>query len=345
MNRRAVLYGLAGAAGTLSGAAGPLADRLESLRRGVDREMDSDTTNADVDEWERVAFEHAHEVGLLSPERVLPELVADLDEVQARLLRASGDLRVGLARVCGQLSALIAITLLNLDNAQPARRYWRTAIRAVDSTADRNLQSLIRGRRAVYALYDQRSASTVLALADEAVGASQGIVCAGTVSGQAARTQALALLGRHDEARAALRQLFTLFAQLPQDTTTDRRSQWGWSEQRLRHVESHVHSCAGRTSDATSAQDAALSLYPPRAYQGPTQIELHRAICLIAAGDPSEGARHVVRIVGALPDPLRRDALVRRTAALALDVVPASAAKLPAVSEAHELLALPIGMP
>jgi UDP-N-acetylmuramyl pentapeptide synthase len=66
-------------------------------------------------------------------------------------------------------------------------------------------------------------------------------------------------------------------------------------------------------------------------------------MCIVAAGDPSEGARHAVRTLKAAPRHIRSNALVCRTAALALGAVPERARTLPAVAEARELLALPPG--
>jgi transcriptional regulator with XRE-family HTH domain len=340
VHRRTVLYGLVGAFGGRSAVG---SDRLEAVRRDLDSGLDAGTSVPDVDEWERVAYQYAHDVGLLPHEKVLPELLVDLDEMRARLSISSDSVRTDLAHAISQLSALVAITLLNLDEPLASRRYWRTAIHAADQTHDQPLRALIRGRRAVFALYDQRSASMALTLADEAITAATGTSCAGAASGYAARAQALALLGQHGEARNALHSLTRTFAKLSEATVTDRASQWGWSEQRLRHVESHVYSHAGDIKNATKAQDQARLLYPSQLYQGPTQIELHRAICLINSGDPSEGARHVVRTLTALPAPVRRDAIVRRTAALALDGIPDAAIRLPAVAEARALLALPPG--
>ena len=62
---------------------------------------------------------------------------------------------------------------------------------------------------------------------------------------------------------------------------------------------------------------------------------------LIQSGDSSEGARHVVRTVRALPEGYQQSAVVRGSAARALEMVPAGAASVPAVAEARELLALP----
>jgi hypothetical protein len=96
-------------------------------------------------------------------------------------------------------------------------------------------------------------------------------------------------------------------------------------------------------SEAAAAQDAALALYPASSSVGPAQVQLHRAMCVIAAGDPSEGARYAIHTLQALPQGFRDNALIRRTAALALGVAPERAWTLPAVTEARELLALPPG--
>jgi hypothetical protein len=320
----------------------PLAGPLEDLRRRVDGALAPAATGHEVEEWERLADEYSRMVGYLPPGDHLTDLLTDLDEVRSRLTTATDDLHPRLLRVCGLLSALIAITLqTQIGDTGNAVRYWRTALRAVDQTGDRTLRSQLRGRRAVLATYDPRQSASVLALADDAITVADGMPCAGVASGYAARAQVFAQLGQHDQARDALRQLSDTFDRLP--GSLRRWGQWGQTEQRLRFVESHVHSYAGRLSTAASAQDAALALYPPSSYQGRAQIELHRATCLIVAGDPSEGARHAICAIQALPSEHRHDALVRRTAALALDQVPEAARSLPAVAEARDLLAAPSG--
>jgi tetratricopeptide (TPR) repeat protein len=195
----------------------------------------------------------------------------------------------------------------------------------------------------VYALYEEQSAAPALTLAEEAIDAGRGGPYAGVASGQAIRSQALALLGRHDEARRALGDLDETFARLPESTAVDRLSEWGWPEQRLRFVQSWVHSHAGRLDEAAAAQDAALALYPASQFIDPALVELHRAMCVIVAGDPGEGARHTIHTLQALPLDFRDNALIRRTATLALGVVPEQARTLPAVAEARELLAMPPG--
>lgn len=336
VERRALLKLIGG------GLALPLTGRLEDLRQSVDHALNAVPTTQEVDEWERLAFEYAQQVGRLSPAHYFADLLADLGEVQDRLATSPDGLRPRLVCVCGQLSALTAIALFSqVGDTRNAARYWRTALRAVDQVGDRTLRALVRGSRAVFALYDPRQAPSVLALADDAINVADGAPCVGVANGHAARAQALAQLGQHGAARDALHDLSHVFTRLPDSVRADRLSTWGWAEQRLRFVESHVHSYAGRLGDAATAHDAALALYPSSSYQGPAQVELHRATCLIVAGDPSEGARHAIRTLEALPVDHRRDALLHRTATLALDRVPDGTFDLPAVAEARDRLALP----
>ncbi|MBX6768435.1 MAG: XRE family transcriptional regulator, partial [Actinomadura rubrobrunea] len=167
--------------------------------------------------------------------------------------------------------------------------------------------------------------------------------CAGVASGYAARAQALAIWGRHDEAQEALKKLETVFETLPDPVREDRSSQWGWSAQRLYHVASHVHSLAGSVKHASAAQDAALSLYPEKNYQGRSQIELHRSACLIRAGDIDTGAQHMVRTLERLPAEYRTDGLLQRTALGTLALTSPQDANRPAIREAYEALAITSG--
>jgi hypothetical protein len=323
-------------------AAAPLIAGIDHPRRELDKSINSATTGADADEWERVALQYASEVGHVPLMQVIPDLLTDLDEAQLRLASSQGMFRIRMMRACGQLSALAAVAFMNIGEFRIANRYWRTATRAVDETDDCDLRSLIRGRRAVFSLYDDKAPpASVLALARDAIDIAGGIPCAGAASGYAARAQVLAFLGQHGESKRAVQDLADIFERLPELTVTDRMSQWGWSEQRLRHVESHVYSFAGRFNDATAAQDTALALYPRDGYQGRTQVELHKSICIIRGGDPTEGVRHAIRTVQSLPPGRQNDAVIWRTATLMLNVIPESAANLSTVLEARDFLALP----
>jgi hypothetical protein len=320
-------------------AGGGHADRI---RRELDSSLNAPTTEADVAEWERVAAQYSAESGVVPPAVLLPELLTDLDEAQARLKDSPDALRAPMARACGFLSALAAMNFFNAGDEGNARRYWRTALRIIGQADDRPTQAVLMAERASFILLEGSSSpSAALALADEAVSVAGGVACAGAASARGTRAMALALLGDHGASAHALDDLSDSYARLP-GFTVSARSSWGFSEQQLRFIEGHVHAYAGRVSDAGRALDTGVSMVPDGQWIAVTSFEVNRAISLIRGGDPSEGARHVARAVQALPAGYRQSATTRR-ASRALDAVPVGAASLPAVAEARELLALPPG--
>uniref|UniRef100_UPI0037537548 hypothetical protein n=1 Tax=Actinomadura sp. SCN-SB TaxID=3373092 RepID=UPI0037537548 len=313
VRRRTLLRMLATAAMTA-----PLGQESERLRTALHDAVDTSATDRDADAWERVAFDYAHEVGHVPTPLLLPDLLTDFEELSALISRSHDAVRTRLIHSAAQLAALTAIAFTNLGRARSARRWWRSAARAADSSGNHRTAALVRGRQAVFSLYEDRSPLSILDVAEEAISIGRNTPCAGVASGYAAKAQACAQLDRHQEAHETLGELHKLFERLPDEVTSDRSSQWGWSAQRLHHVASHVHTHAGDLARATPAQDQALALYPERNYQGRTQVELHRAGCLMRAGDVDEGARHTVQVLERLPSEFSSDGLLRRTAMLSL---------------------------
>jgi hypothetical protein len=322
------------------GLAAPLAGGAEALRRELDRSLDAPTTGADVAEWERVAAQYRMESGVVAPAVLLPELLTDLDEAQRRLKGAPEPFGPPMARVCGVLSFWAGTNFYNAGDERSAGRYWRIALRFIDHGGDRRARSALYGYRA--ALTAEVSPSASLALADEAVRIADGVPCEGAAWGYQARAAALAVLGEHRESVRTLGDLTDTFTGLPESVPGDDYV-GGYGERALRFTECGVFAYAGRASDAAVSQDAGRALVPDGYWLPYADLELRGAMCLVAGGDPSEGARHVVRTVEALPAAFRQSIVVRRAAAGVLDLVPAGAAGVPAVAEARELLALPSG--
>jgi len=330
--RRRILLGLLGPA-----AVSPLSAKLEELRRGLDGVLDADLTDRDVDDWEQTVSDYARDVGTIPTEQLLSHLVADFAEIQARIADASGVMRRPLIHSASQLAALIAIAFVNVGEGHSAQRWWRTAARATAEVSDPSLAALVRGRQAVFSVGSAR-AERVLGLAEAAVNLGNSKPCVGVISGMAARAQILAQMGRHDEAEHALHIVTDMYGRLPTAATEDTGSQWNWSEQRLHHVRSHVHTYAGRVAQAASAQDSALAVYPIANFQGRTQIEIHRSIALIRFGDVNVGTRHLTTTMEQLLPWQRRDGIIRRTAFSALEIVPAEERHLPGFQQARELV-------
>ena len=332
--RRRRLLGLA--AGAVGAA---FVASAEPIRRSLDNEFSAPTTKQDADEWDRVAHDYAHTVARAQSDGDLAQMLADLDELKTRIALAPDELCPRLIRTAGLLAGLTALAFINAGYPRQAQPYWRTAQRAADTVADRPLACLIRGRRAVLSLYSSASARPALGLADEVVSIAGPIACSGLASAYAARAQAFALEGQHSVASHALGDLERLFDRLPAVTTEDRSSLWGWSEQRLHHVRSFVHSFAGSQRRAGEAQDAAISLYPASNYQGPTQIRLHQAVCATITGDAAAGTQAITAAIKGIPERDRRDGLIRSSVRLTLAALPERAMKEDAIREARHLLA------
>ncbi|HEX6358228.1 helix-turn-helix domain-containing protein [Actinophytocola sp.] len=333
MNRRAVL----GIFGPL--AASPLAGRLEDVRRGLDGMLGTEPVDRDADDWERTVADYAREVGATPALQVLPNIVADFADIQADFARSRSTIRKRLVHSASQLATLTAIALINAGERHSAQRWWRTAAHAAAVTGDHNLVALVRGRHAVMSLYNSPP-ERVLELADHAVAAGRSSPSVGVISGFAAQAQALGQLGRHDESAAAMGTVLDLFTRLPATASNCSTSQWNWGEQRLHHVVSHVHACAGRLNEAGKAQDSALAVYPGGNFQGGSQIEHHRAAALIQSGDVGAGADHLRSTMERLEPWQRDDGIVARSAMLTLDLVPRTHHDRPEVRLARESVSM-----
>src|SRR5437899_8553616 len=187
----------------------------------------------------------------------------------------------------------MAYTLAGLGHARTSWRWWRVARDYAASSSDPEARLWVSGRQIIAGLYERQPPEQLLALADDAVSlAATTIPGIGTGSVLIGRAQVLAVLGHDAQARQAIGQVHAILDRLPERVRTDTDSLYGWPEHRLRHGESFVYSYLGDTKRAAPAQDRALALYPPHLVRERTQIQLHRAMCLVRSGDPLAGARH-----------------------------------------------------
>ncbi|WP_147339501.1 helix-turn-helix domain-containing protein [Actinomadura spongiicola] len=331
--KRRTLLGLMATAGLASS----LARDAEPLRDAIEAAVAADADDRDADTWERVAYDYAHEVGFSPAVLLQPELAADFVELTRLVQSAGGTARSRLIHVAAQMAALIAINLTNLGEGRSARRWWRTAARAADQTGDHIVAARIRGRAALISLYTETPRLSVVKAAEEAIEIGRGAP-EGIVSAHAAKAQALAELGRHDESADALEDLYGVFESLPETTRTE-RGNWGWSDGRLHFVTSLVHTCAGDIKPAMDAQEAALAICSDRSWKFRGQIEMHRAGVLIRAGEVDEGARHMTRILETLPPEQRGDGLLQGSAIASLKLAAPVHGGRPSIRQARELLA------
>jgi transcriptional regulator with XRE-family HTH domain len=295
VRRRALLAG----GTTLALAAGMVA--LEGVRHDLAAVLGQHRSDLDPDEWHEIVREYGYTYMATPPYDLLEPLFADILGLEQAATQTTNEADFErLARAGAYLAALVAMTFANLNKLTYARRWWRTARAIADKTNDPDTTTWIRGREVVRALYEQRPASMILRLAQDAAANTAGASVAARLELAGGTAQALALAGQTDSGINALSQVRRLFDSLPADQY-DSHSVFCWAENRLRFTESYVYSQLGLVREASHAQDRAIAAYPVTYKRGPAQIELQRALCLVKSDDIIEGSVHAASVIERLP--------------------------------------------
>ncbi len=291
LQRRTVLRAL----GALAVNAPPMIE-LETLRHSVGQAI-----GGDHDDWQQIVVDYGYSYYRTAPDVLMRQVTSDLAVLQAIIAGDTGARRASLSRVASQLSVLVAMTLVATGDLHLARRWWSTARRGADESGDVDTQVLVRAWEVVNGCYGFRPLAQVIALSEEAV-ALAGTRCSAAAAGLwAGRAQSLALLGRRTEAIAAVQQVASITDRLPGSVTNELESLWGWPEHRLRHTESYVYTHVGDLPRAQAAQERAMALYPPSQARLRTQVQLHRASCLIQGGEIADGLGYAAGLLDELP--------------------------------------------
>ena len=300
VDRRTLVLG-SGAAAGLSLVAPALA--LESVRHGLTLSLADQRADIAVDEWQEIVAEYGYSYMVTAPAQLINSLVIDVFGIRGAIDHQRGQAgdRVSreLRRAGALLATLTAMTVANLGQTHHAARWWRTARRLADASGDPETITWVRGREVVRALYEQRPIETVLRLVDDAGSRAEGVPLRALPELVGGKAEALALAGRANDATAALRRLHEIHATLP-DASRYGATIFGWGADRLHFTESFVYSHLGNLKQADEAQDSALAAYPASYRRGAAQIELQRALCLVRAGDRTEGIRHAHAVIAGL---------------------------------------------
>ncbi|MER7273494.1 hypothetical protein ABT369_03460 [Dactylosporangium sp. NPDC000244] len=290
-------------------------------------------------EWEAIAWDYGCLYATMPPRALLADLTQDLlvANTQMRRLNDEADRR-DLSRVMAQLGVFLAQTMGNLGDIHAGRRWWRFARRMADTSTDPQVRVWVRGRDIIRSLYEHQPLQQVIDLADEAASISRNPGM-GTGSALIGRAQALAVLGRNDEARTAMNAVYTVLDRLPAQVTSDTASMYGWPEYRLRHGESFVYTYLGDAERAETAQRQALTLYAPDMFRERAQVQLHEALRLVRT-DPQHGVNHAVQTLSGLPGSQRIEAVLE-VARSVVRAVPATEQQHSNVHELQEILSAP----
>ncbi len=338
MQRRTFMLDLTGLTGL--GVAAP-ALALEAARHGLSLSLAEDRAGVAVGEWQEIVEEYGYRYTSTPAAELLPALLADVLAIQYAMQRRPDDATVRqLQRSGALLAAIMAMAVANLGQLHEAQRWWRSARRVADESADPATIAWVRGREVIRALYEQRPVPSILKFAEQATALSKDAPPAKVRELISGHAQALSAVGRAEEAQALLRQVQEIDDRLPAETIPRSASIFGWSEDCLRFTESYVYSHLGAMRQADEAQSRALALYAANDHRGPAQIELQRALCMVHNGAIDEAVQHAHRII----EDLAAGDRIRPVVALGhevLDLIPAQSRQRGAVQQFREFLTSP----
>ncbi|WP_240654182.1 hypothetical protein [Streptomyces sp. AcE210] len=314
---------------------------LEAVRRNVDRTLVAATVSGDqLDLLDERLMSHRRRYVALSPQAMLPDLVADLDEVRALAeQRQPAATQARLSHMTAVLATLIADALMKLGQLRAAAAWYATARTAADDSRDRNVQARVRIQAAILPYY-YGPLDAAIRLTQEARLIAPGSETDGTRAfGAVAHARALARRGDARGAEAALCAARDLFAQL--DHTRPATDALGFPARRFLLYTSGTLTYLGRTPQARAAQQEALALYLAHdAGIDPALLHFEEAICLVLDRDVTEACRLATNTLLGLP-PEQRTQIVRARVRHILDAIPARMRSTRAARELGEILALP----
>ncbi|MEU8145860.1 hypothetical protein [Nonomuraea sp. NPDC048901] len=147
------------------------------------------------------------------------------------------------------------------------------------------------------------------------------------------RCKALAMVGRHDEARATLERISERLStgHLPASIMADY-----WRLGQLPYARVWVYSAAGDMAKASEARDQVVRDNPD--YQYPAIARLLTAQCTVVNGGVDEGLQVAAEVVDSLPA-IHRTTLVEQAGRMVLSAVPVEQRERPAVSDLRSVLA------
>lgn len=311
----------------------------EALRQLIDLDMRMEQT---AEDWALACADHLHALHTRPAAEVQQDLHLDLVAVlrqvdQVVTLRGPDHAETReLYRVLAAMAALQANVLTRLGQHGAALRWWRTARKAADTSADLHLALGIRFTEAGNGLASgQRDPATVLALIDSAGHLVHSAPDSyGTALLQISRVKALSMLGRHDEAVAILDGVQDQLAAGSLPVGIMPRY---WRNTQLGYAQVWVYSGAGLDERAMAA--CAQVLRTNVDYQYIANTRLHAARCTIAGGGIDAGIQQAAEVLDGI-EPVYRTHIVKQTAEMVIRTVPVEQRDRPLIGELRSMLAI-----
>ncbi|MFC9585836.1 helix-turn-helix domain-containing protein [Streptomyces yangpuensis] len=338
---RAEKYGVPDLAGRPPAAAGSLADRVDAVRRAVDRTLASATvTSTQLDHIDEMVLWASQEYVSTPPALMLSRLLDLLAEVQELAMsRQPATVQVRLSELTAMISTLTADALMKLGDLVRSRSWYATARTAADDSGNVELRARVRAQAAMLPFYYGPITSAVNLCREARAISSRARTSATHAFAAAAEARALAKLGAQAEAEAALRYAAKAFEHFGGDSATDA---FAFPERRYLLYKSGTLTALGHTREARVVQEEALALYRDKSGIDPALLRLEAAICFARDRSPDEACQ-LAGTTFLRMDPSHRTPIVEERAREVVEVLPPSIRTGRAARELLEIIELPPG--
>jgi hypothetical protein len=309
---------------------------LETLRADLHSTLsEGSVSEYTLDDWEHSAVQYGEATRDRAPAVLIADLAADLAALRM-LLAETGttSARLRLARVIAQLTGLMVLSLVKLDQRSAFRQWTKTARLAGFEAGDPAVHSWVLMQEAYghYYTKDFREAISVARRSQEVVKRP----CVGAALAAALEGRAHAALGRQEETRWALGVAEQLLAGLdPEELIC---SAFGYGEGSFRFHAGNAYTHLRDTAAAAAEHDRALQLIPGTDYTDRSMVVLDQAQCLIHDGDAGGAASQLIAALEPL-DRAQRQGIIAARARDMMQAVPASERERPEFRDVAELVA------
>lgn len=252
--------------------------------------------------------------------------------------RSASSLRC-LVRVAAQLSGLMCLMFVKLDDRDAFRRWAGTARAAATEAGDTGTMSWVLGQEA-YGQYDNGDLRGAVDVARQAQYLTRRAPSVGAALAAALEARARAAQGDAGETRRALGRAEVILSALEPGSLT--ASAFGYTEAQFRFHEGNAYTRLRDIRPALRVQARALELCPPGDYTDWAMIRLDRAGCLAQSGDtPAAVACATETMIGLSGD--QRLGIIALRGRELVHALPVRYRQAAAVREFRELLMLPAG--
>ncbi|MER7207628.1 XRE family transcriptional regulator [Streptosporangium sp. NPDC020072] len=334
MERRALFHhALLGSRFVMNGR---LLAEVERTRQELDRTLARATVTEDqLDALDEQVLRYRREYITSAPLPMLYRLMLELCDVRALVTaRQPAMAQRRLLSATVMLALLSADALMKLGDTRQAHAWYGTARTASDDMGDLRLRALVRAQQAMLPYYYGDLAETVR-LAREARTLAGNAPSSPAALGAAAEARALARLGEHKAARAALAEAERIFARMPPEGHD--HLAFRFSERRLQFYRIGTLIELGEEVDWTPGPSGAYTIDPVlllldqaahMARGGKADDACHLAEKALLQVPPEHRTSIVLSrarvVLSEVPEGRRRAAAVRRLTDLVVDALPVS---------------------